>query len=423
MSITSTPTASPLQMVKAMLTKQRVMDYGALLGGQVGRLAFSMVYFVVLARTLSLADFGLFATASSIGVVLSRVCGFGFISPLYRIATIKPALVGAYTGGLIVATLASLPLVALIGWAIHAGLYTGLLALSTFALIVAAEVLVWRTLEAAIIVNHGLNRYRTGSFLAIGGVAAKTAGAVAFGLYGSGSIDQWAVIYIGALGLWLLFALAFFYPRQRLRWTPRAWLGRTKDALGVSAAEALFYLQSEMDKVLVLALGGEVLAGLYAIVMRLVDLTATPMRAMNTMIVQWIMRARQAGGDAHPRWMVDAGIAAMSTAALLALAVLLWLIPDILGESIASASNLLWLVLLVPAFRNAIEFHTELLYAHEAMRERVFLLAGIGAAKAVLLCVIFAYAMDFSTVALRLNAAFAAENPAIRHISRAEVQS
>ena len=66
---------------------------------------------------------------------------------------------------------------------------------------------------------------------------------------------------------------------------------RLPDALYVAGAEVLFYLQMELDKLLVLAIGGAQLAGIYAIIMRLVDLTAIPIRAFTMMLVQKMMRA------------------------------------------------------------------------------------------------------------------------------------
>ena len=78
-------------------------DFASLLSGSVGRLVLSLAYFVCVANGLSLADFGLFATASATGVVLARIAGFGFVSPLYRAATVKKHLVGTYTAGYLAA--------------------------------------------------------------------------------------------------------------------------------------------------------------------------------------------------------------------------------------------------------------------------------------------------------------------------------
>ncbi|MEP0942517.1 MAG: lipopolysaccharide biosynthesis protein [Rhizobiaceae bacterium] len=388
------------------ISRNQILDYSALLSGQVGRLVFSVVYFVILARTLSLGDFGIFASCSAIGIVLSRLVGFGYISPLFRIATTKPGLIGAYTGGFLVAVLLSIPVVMAISWAIYAMLYTSLIPLQTFALIILAEAICWRGIETTIIVCNGLNRYTTGALLGIAGVAAKLAATIALLSHHNHTIDTWAPLYFAALLLVMLIGIVFIYPKQPLRWEPKAWMGRAKDAMGVSAAETLFYLQSEMDKVLVLALGGEVLSGLYAIIMRLVDLTAVPLRAFSTMLTQWIMRGRKSGQAAKTGLKLDMVIGTTSVMAIAAIALLLSFAPTLLGENIAMGAAFLWLVLLVPAFRNAIELHTDLLYGHQFMAARVALLAYLGTLKAFLIALVLGYTNDFGEIALLLNVVF-----------------
>lgn len=388
------------------ISRTQVLDYSALLSGQLGRLVFSVAYFIILARTLSLGDFGIFASCSAIGIVLSRLVGLGYISPLFRVATTKPTLIGAYTSGFLVACVVSLLPILATAALIYWGLYGSLILPMTFMLIVLAEVICWRGIEATIIVCNGLNRYSTGAVLGTGAVAMKALAALALYLNGIHSIEVWAMIYFGALFMVMLFGVAFLYPKQRLKWRPRAWLGRGRDALGVSAAETLFYLQSEMDKVLVLALGGEVVSGIYAIVMRLVDLTAVPLRALSTMLTQWIMRSRQSGQAARTGLKLDLIIGLSSIAGLLAIAGVLSFFPNILGENIALGASFLWMLILVPAFRNAIELHTELLYGHQFMAARVALLAYLGTLKAFLITLVFSQTSAFNEIALWLNLVF-----------------
>ncbi len=388
------------------ISRAQIVDYSALLSGQIGRLIFSMVYFVILARTLSLGEFGIFASCSAIGIVLSRLVGFGFISPLFRVATTKPSLIGAYTGGFLIASILSLPLILAVAGLIYSALYVSLIPVQTFLLIILAEVICWRGIEVTIIVCNGQNRYSTGALLGISGVAIKSIAAIGLFLHGEHTIIAWAPIYFVSLFLIMLIGVIFIYPKQRLKWKPRAWIGRASDALGVSAAETLFYLQAEMDKVLVLALGGEILSGLYAIVMRLVDLTAVPLRAFSTMLTQWIMRSRKNGAAAKTGLKLDFLIGLSSSAAIIAIAILLSFAPNLLGENIALGASFLWMVILVPAFRNSIELHTELLYGHQFMASRVVLLAYLGTLKAFLIALVLGYTKDFTEVALLLNVMF-----------------
>ena len=81
----------------ASANKSSINAYLSMIGGSAGRLVISLVYFIAIANTLTISDFGLFATASACGIMLSRLLAFGFVSPLYRIATVKPRLLGVYT--------------------------------------------------------------------------------------------------------------------------------------------------------------------------------------------------------------------------------------------------------------------------------------------------------------------------------------
>ncbi len=115
-----------------------------------------------------------------------------------------------------------------------------------------------------------------------------------------------------------------------------------------------------------LAIGGPAVSGIYAILMRLADLTALPVRSFNTLLVQRIMRTpgddRTAGPFAYhdrvcrgcrhrlspsPQWPFIFAI-----------------FPNGLGHNVsAAAPDLMAMILLVPSFRNLVEYHSELLYA------------------------------------------------------------
>ncbi|MFK7935903.1 MAG: DEAD/DEAH box helicase, partial [Saprospiraceae bacterium] len=104
-----------------------------------------------------------------------------------------------------------------------------------------AEVICWRGMETVIIVCNGQNRYATGSMIGIVAVAVKAIAATSLFWLDQHTIEHWAPIYFGAQFGMLLIAIIGFYPKQRLRWKPRAWIGRMRDAIGVCTAETLFY--------------------------------------------------------------------------------------------------------------------------------------------------------------------------------------
>ncbi|MEP4476446.1 MAG: lipopolysaccharide biosynthesis protein, partial [Lentilitoribacter sp.] len=142
---------------------------------------------------------------------------------------------------------------------------------------------------------------------------------------------------------------------------------------------------AELDKILVLAIGGPQIAGVYAILMRLVDITALPIRSLFMLIIQEIMRTKATIQSLKYRVIFEAAIAVISLAGILALALIKWLFPNILGENVAEISPYLIMVLLVPVFRNLTEYHSELLYAVNRTLLRTANAAIIGFMKACFL--------------------------------------
>ncbi len=379
-------------------------DYMAAVSGSAGRLIFSLIYFVALANALSLGDFGIFATASVAGVMISRLLGFGFISALYRTATVRQNLIGTYFGGFLMLSAASLPLVALASWLMYALFFGSTLPLAVFAIIIAAETLFWRPVEAIIIVNNGMGRFGRGSIMTIFGIAARAAAAGLFYVLGDHTLAQWAWYYLAANAASLAVAALFFYPGQRLRLKPKLYWRRLPDSLYVAGAELLFYLQQEFDKLLVLAIGGPNLAGVYAIIMRLVDLTAIPIRTFNMMLVQQLMRKPHLLNAWKIRISLESAIFLISGLGILVLAGILHYWPTLLGANVATAAPLLILALAIPGLRNLVEYQGELLFARGQTLYRTIILALLAALKGGLLYLLLTRVSDTADMVLWLNA-------------------
>lgn len=363
----------------------RIQDYATLLGGSVGRLVISLGYFIAIANTLAVEDFGLFATASAAGIILSRLVAFGFASPMYRIATSKRRLLGVYTPGLIIGSILSFPVIGLVAYVVYIIIFKDEMSLIAFTCIVFAEVIFWRAMEITTIILNGLYRFAAGSILVIIATIMKMLAAFAFAYASDSSIEQWGIYYISANAISAVIALIFYYPRVKMRWCLKLYLARWVDSLAVASSEIVYYAQAELDKILVLAIGGPQIAGVYAILMRLVDITALPIRSLFMLIIQQIMRTKATIQSLKYRVIFEAAIAFISLAGILALAFIKWLFPNILGENVAEISPYLIMVLLVPVFRNLTEYHSELLYAVNRTLLRTANAAIIGFMKACFL--------------------------------------
>lgn len=382
-----------------------IFAYLTILSGSAGRLVISLVYFLIVANTLTLGEFGLFATASSTGLILSRLLAFGFISPLYRVATVKPRLLGAYLSGFAGLSAFSLPLITLVAGAAYLLLFAERLALLPFAAIIVAEVLGWRLVEVVAIVNNGLRRFRQAALLVIIGSGLRTVAALLFAGFGHASLEIWAFAYCGATMASALIALLAFLPKARWRFVRSLYPRRMADAVFAGAADIVFYVQSELDKLLVLGLAGERTAGLYAIALRVIDLTAMPVRSFNQMLVQKIMQERGVGGFRRLA-AYEAGIALVSVAGLVAVIIALKPFPHLLGRNVSEAAYLFAPMLLVPAFRNLVEYHAELLYARERTGSRIALLCLLTAIKAGLISVVMTRFPEAGSWAASMNLVF-----------------
>lgn len=402
------PQRRPLARIGAFVAERRglVRDYLSAVSGAGGRLVFSLAYFIALANTLSIAEFGMFATASAAGVMLSRILAFGFISALYRTATIRPNLIGTFTAGFLLLGVISLPLLAAASYGVYLAFFAGTVPLPVFVAIVFAEALLWRPVEVALIVNNGLGKFGRAALLTILATALRALGAVLFMFAAQPTIGVWSWYYIGANAASLLIAFGFFYPRQRLRLRQELYLRRLADSIYVAGAEVLFYLQMEFDKLLVLAIGGPHLAGIYAIIMRLVDLTAIPIRTFSMMLVQRMMRAPELLSRLSVKSGIEGGVFLVSTLALAALAIVLHFFPNALGRNVAEAAPLVALAICVPGLRNLVEYQAELLFARGQTLVRAINLALLAGLKAVLLTTVLTTILDTPDLVLSLNIVF-----------------
>ena len=202
-----------------------------------------------------------------------------------------------------------------------------------------------------------------------------------------------------------LMSLLAFLPRTRWRFVRNLYPRRMADAVFAGAADIVFYVQSELDKLLVLGLAGERTAGLYAIALRVIDLTAMPVRSFNQMLVQKIMKDRGIGRFRRLA-AYEAGIALVSVGGLVCVIVALMPFPNLLGRIVSEAAYLFAPMLLVPAFRNLVEYHAELLYARERTGSRIALLCLLTAIKAGLISLVMTRFPEAGSWAAWMNLVF-----------------
>ncbi|UMY19624.1 hypothetical protein MMB17_10135 [Methylobacterium organophilum] len=384
-------------------------SYAQLLAGSGGRLALQVVYFFVLANTLSLAEMGVFASVSGAGMLIGCFAGFGFQSYVMRAAAGRRASLSGYLAAYYLCAVLALPLLFAVAGLVYLVLFRNVIELPAYLAIMLVEIVLWRQIELLVQVNNGLGRFAAASTLVSLPVGFRAVAAVAFWAGGGGHAETWSLYYLaGNLAAAVALSIAF-HPRIRLRHRTALLKGRLRDGLLFAFSYLLFTAQTEVDKLVILTLAGERMAGIYAISMRLIDLTGVPLRPIFMMYSRELIRARRASWERIRQCLkLEGTVALVSTGMLLALLAMLHLRPGILGPNVSAAYGMLAAIIAVPAVRNLLEFHGELFFAFGSMTLRAGLTASFVLLKALAVALILLAAPGSESWGVWLNAVYLA---------------
>jgi len=384
-----------------------VENYCKLLAGTSARLALQALYFFVLANTLSLADMGIFASASAAGLMLASFSGLGFGSYAFRAAAGRPRLLGRYLGLFYGGLLLTTPLGLLAALPFYYWLFAGAIPLSAFLAILVTEAVLWRVVEVLATVHNGLGRFSMGALSITIASAIRAGGAVLFALAGGGDAAHWTVFYVAANLLALLVVLTAMRPPASPRWRTRLFLSRLRDGLMFALSYFALNAQGQIDKLIVLSLADARFAGIYAIATRILDFTALPLRSFYTLYTRKLFGEGRRIRNALRRTLtVEGAVLLVSLLGFGLLAALLWRWPLLLGGNVAVAAQLFLLMALVPAFRNLMEFHGELFFVHGRMTARAATAILLVALNAGALALLLSVTADIAAIGLWLNAVY-----------------
>ena len=381
-----TPVVSRASRLLAMLTRTfhaQFSNYLQVFAGTGVRLGLQAVYFFILANTLSLHDMGVFASASSAGIMIGCFSGFGFASLAFRASAGKRRTLGGYLAVFYASWLIALPLCVAVSLPVFYALFTSSLSLTAFVLIILVETGLWRIVEMIHQVNNGLGRYASASLVISLGSALRTAGAIVFAVSGNHDVETWALFYFVFNLAAMALAITAYQPRIQLRWRRQLFFGRVRDALLFSIAYCASIAQNEIDKLVMLSLADQRTVGIYAISTRIIDFTSVPIRSFYVLYSRKLIIEGRQRNRLGRSFGVEMLIALVSTAGLASLLVALSIWPDLLGHNVAVATQLFGVLLAVPAFKNLLEYHSELFFAYQHMTIRAVLatlLVGLKAA-------------------------------------------
>jgi hypothetical protein len=204
----------------------------------------------------------------------------------------------------------------------------------------------------------------------------------------------------------MLLAIAVFQPRIRLRWRASLFFGRLREALLFAVAYRAFISQNEIDKVVMLSLADQRTVGIYAIASRIIDFTSVPIRTFYVLYSRKLILEGRVRNRIGRSLSVEIMIALISTLAFAGLLAVLWIWPTLLGHNVASATPLLSVALAVPAFKNLLEYHSELFFVYQRMTIRAVLATSQVALKATALALLLTHFDGITEWGVWLNAIY-----------------
>jgi O-antigen/teichoic acid export membrane protein len=398
--------ASQLPALLARAFRTQFGNYLQVFAGTGVRLGLQAVYFFILANTLSLRDMGVFASASSTGIMIGCFSGFGFASLAFRAAAGKRRTLGGYLAVFYGSWLIALPLCVAASLPVFYALFTTSISLTAFVLVILVETGAWRIVEMIHQVNNGLGRYASASLVISFGSALRTAGAIALAASGKHDVEAWSVIYLTSNLAAMALAIVVYQPRIKLRWRAPLFFGRIRDALLFSIAYCASIAQNEIDKLVMLSLADQRTVGIYAISTRIIDFTSVPIRSFYVLYSRKLIIEGRRRNQIGRSLGVEALIALVSTAGLAALLVVLSVWPNMLGHNVAVATQLFSVLLAVPAFKNLLEYHSELFFVYQHMTVRAVLATVLVALKAAAIAWLLIHTDNIVQWGIWLNAVY-----------------
>ena len=366
-------------MVRPLFQRSTLAAYAQILTGAASRLVLQAGYFALLVNTLSLPDYGVFASVLALSLILSGGGTFGFSASLFRAATTRRRILGAYLSAFLVYSAAECAVLLVAGAGLYLVTLRSYIAFPAFFAVLVSEMVLWRLIDALNVIGNGLGRYRNNIAVGLLASGGRLAAIILFAAAGKGDLARWTSFYVMGNLLATALALAIFWPRVRLRWHGTILARRTKESLAFWAINTLQTVQIEADKLIVLALAGERQAGIYALSMRVIELLLLPIKSFFPPYIQSLLASRDRFGD----WRRSAGVEAALALTALSLfggtVLFLTLFPDLLGPNVAHAARWFRGLPLLAMSRALLDYHREVMFAAERLTTYV-IVAGLLAA-------------------------------------------
>lgn len=332
-----------------------VRNAGWMLLGQAAVVVSQSLYFLVLARLLGSAEYGVFVGATAMISIFGTFSSLGSGMILLRYVSTDHSRFPEYWGNAIVSTLLTGLLVVAVaafgGTSLLHSHVPGLL-----VMIAVGDCVFGRIADCAGQAFQAMERLRVTAVLSAITSMLRLIAAVSLWLTrGHATAPIWAVASVTVSGLAALVAvIAVTIKMGRPRFQPRLLFDRLSEGFGFSVAYSTTSIYNDVDKAMLTRYGMYAANGTYSVAYRIIDLACIPIRALHAAALPRFFRA----GASAPRssaafakqilkrtslWGAFAAIALFLAAPLAA---------PILGKSFeATVPALRWLAL-IPLFRS-----------------------------------------------------------------------
>lgn len=321
-----------------------------MLYGQGGRLVLQAAYFIVLARTLGVSEFGVLAATAALAAIFGTFSGMGSGDVLVMRVARQPAVYPVYFGNALLTTVvSSLPLGVLFA-ATAAWMLPGTASTTLIVGLIVSEFIFARCMEQCAQAFVALDRHRYTAHIFFLMSAARATGAVVFMSAGGSTAEQWILWLVALNGLAMIATVWITITMLgRPRTEPWRALREIRHGVHFSIGLGAKTVYSDIDKAMLGRLATFEAAGTYTAAYRLVAMAFVPVSAVLYAGASRFFRMGEKGVDSALQWGRRLLPFAIGYGVVVAVGIYLGapLIPMILGDDyVGSVEVLKWLSVL-----------------------------------------------------------------------------
>ncbi len=391
------------------------------------RLTLQFAYLILVARVLGVEGYGIFAGSVALAASLSPLVGWGFGMILVQEVSRSPQRFPEFWAKALLAVAVSGPAMAGVMLALAPLLLPVDGHWTVILLIAAAELLAMPLVVAGSLAFQAHERLGRTIFNHVQLNIIRLAAVALLAALGWGGLVEFAWAYFGATACAAMLSLvqvnrALGNPD----WTRGGLVGRRREGLGFSLSVVANTAHGELDKTLLLRLGGAAAAGNYSLANRIVAAATTPLVAYVLAIAPRLFRVGVTGVNAGSGYAIKLllPILAYGVLAGCGIFVLAPLLPVLFGDSFSSAVPIVRALAALPLLLGISSLLLAVLTCSGAQRVRVVLEVGVLIFNVALNLVLIPMFDIFGSVGASLASQFALAVMAvvaIFHLARQEV--